>query len=89
MLKNCMKNFNDMMFFNKLDVILKIETKYAVANLTEILLSAMKSKSIGVMIARGDLAVETGWDSIGKSTRGNTFVVWSSTCARSMGYPSS
>ncbi len=51
---------------NQLDVILKIETKYAVANLTEILLAAMQSKCIGVMIARGDLAVETGWDTIGK-----------------------
>ena len=52
--------------FDQLDVILKIETKYAVANLTEILLAAMQSKFIGVMIARGDLAVETGWDTIGK-----------------------
>ncbi|MEM8507292.1 MAG: pyruvate kinase [Bacteroidota bacterium] len=52
--------------FDQLDIILKIETKYAVANLTEIVLAAMQSKSIGVMIARGDLAVETGWDTIGK-----------------------
>ncbi|NND15522.1 MAG: hypothetical protein HKN89_04290 [Eudoraea sp.] len=51
---------------NKLGVILKIETKYAVTNLTEILLSAMKVRLVGVMIARGDLAVETGWDVIGK-----------------------
>ncbi len=51
---------------NQLNVILKIETKYAVAHLTEILLAAMQSKCIGVMIARGDLAVETGWDTIGK-----------------------
>ena len=49
-----------------MDVILKIETKFAVANLTEILLAAMQAQSIGVMIARGDLAVETGWDNIGK-----------------------
>lgn len=52
--------------YDKLSVILKIETKYAVANLKEILLTAMRSKFIGVMIARGDLAVETGWDTIGK-----------------------
>ncbi len=51
---------------DKLDIILKIETKLAVANLKEILLAGMKSKSVGVMIARGDLAVETGWDTIGK-----------------------
>ncbi|WP_190808745.1 pyruvate kinase [Flagellimonas sp. S3867] len=51
---------------NKLSVILKIETKSAFDNLVEILLTAMRVKYIGVMIARGDLAVETGWDSIGK-----------------------
>ncbi|MEK6152343.1 pyruvate kinase [Flavobacteriaceae bacterium 3-367] len=52
--------------FNILDVILKIETKFAVDNLSSILLAAMRSKFIGVMIARGDLAVETGWDTIGR-----------------------
>ncbi|WP_420601788.1 pyruvate kinase [Flagellimonas sp.] len=51
---------------NKLSIILKIETKAAFDNLVEILLTAMQVKYIGVMIARGDLAVETGWDSIGK-----------------------
>ncbi|WP_411030674.1 pyruvate kinase [Spongiimicrobium sp. 3-5] len=51
---------------NKLSIILKIETRFAFDNLVEILLTAMQVKQIGVMIARGDLAVETGWDSIGK-----------------------
>ena len=51
---------------NKLSIILKIETRFAFDNLVEILLAAMKVKYIGVMIARGDLAVETGWDTIGK-----------------------
>lgn len=51
---------------NKLSIILKIETRFAFDNLVEILLTAMKVKYIGVMIARGDLAVETGWDNIGK-----------------------
>ena len=50
---------------SKLDIILKIETKYAFDNLVDILLAAMQQKYIGVMIARGDLAVETGWDQIG------------------------
>ncbi|MEO0875381.1 MAG: pyruvate kinase, partial [Bacteroidota bacterium] len=45
--------------------ILKIETRRAYNNLTEILLAAMQTRYIGVMIARGDLAVETGWDQIG------------------------
>ena len=51
---------------NKLSIILKIETRSAFYNLPDILLSAMSVKHIGVMIARGDLAVETGWNSIGK-----------------------
>jgi pyruvate kinase len=51
---------------HQLGVILKIETRHAVKHLRHILLAAMKSKPIGVMIARGDLAVEIGWDSIGR-----------------------
>lgn len=50
---------------NQLGVILKIETRLAYNNLSEILMTAMQSKQVGVMIARGDLAVETGWDNIG------------------------
>lgn len=46
-------------------IILKIETQSAYNNLTKILLRAMRQYPIGVMIARGDLAVETGWDHIG------------------------
>lgn len=51
---------------NELDIVLKIETRIAFDNLVDILLEAMKVKHIGVMIARGDLAVETGWETIGK-----------------------
>ncbi|WP_350286268.1 pyruvate kinase [uncultured Croceitalea sp.] len=50
---------------DKLDVVLKIETGLAYENLFSILLQAMRSKTIGVMIARGDLAIETGWENIG------------------------
>ncbi|MDT0606741.1 pyruvate kinase [Croceitalea rosinachiae] len=49
----------------KLSVVLKIETRIAFENLLPILLSAMKVNTIGVMIARGDLAIETGWQHIG------------------------
>jgi pyruvate kinase len=42
-------------------IMLKIETKEGFRNLPHLLLSAMKSHPIGVMIARGDLAVECGW----------------------------
>jgi pyruvate kinase len=42
-------------------IILKIETKDAYRNLPGILLKAMENYPVGVMIARGDLAVEAGW----------------------------
>jgi len=42
-------------------VILKIETQKGFKNLPRILLRAMQTYPIGVMIARGDLAIETGW----------------------------
>ncbi len=43
-------------------IVLKIESAIAFANLPELLLVAMRSPTIGVMIARGDLAVEVGFD---------------------------
>ncbi len=48
----------------RLGIVLKIETQSAFDNLTKILLSAMRSYPVGVMIARGDLAIETGWGHI-------------------------
>ncbi|MDX2301716.1 MAG: pyruvate kinase [Microscillaceae bacterium] len=42
-------------------IILKIETQKSVINLPEILIRAMKHYPLGVMIARGDLAIECGW----------------------------
>ncbi|MEM9144101.1 MAG: pyruvate kinase, partial [Bacteroidota bacterium] len=47
-----------------LGIILKIETKSGIANLTEILLTGMRSYPMGLMIARGDLAVECGWENM-------------------------
>lgn len=49
----------------EIGVILKIETGKAYDRLYEILITAMRKKHIGVMIARGDLAVETGWQHMG------------------------
>lgn len=43
-------------------IILKIETQEAYKNLPSIILKAMENYPIGVMIARGDLAIETGWE---------------------------
>jgi len=46
----------------ELSVILKIETPDAVKNLPEILFQGMQDEQFGVMIARGDLAVEVGFE---------------------------
>ena len=45
-----------------LGIILKIEKKRAFAELPRLLLAAMRARSCGVMIARGDLAVELGFE---------------------------
>jgi pyruvate kinase len=43
-------------------IVLKIETRRGFENLPDMLLAAMRSPCVGVMIARGDLAVETGFE---------------------------
>jgi pyruvate kinase len=43
-------------------VVLKIENVAAFERLPELLLTAMRSRKVGVMIARGDLAVEVGFE---------------------------
>ena len=45
-----------------LGVCIKIETTEAFRNLPQILLTAMRHYPVAVMIARGDLAVEAGWE---------------------------
>ena len=45
-----------------LGLVLKIETGAAFAHLPSLLLAAMSTERIGVMIARGDLAVEVGFE---------------------------
>lgn len=47
-------------------IIVKIETPEAVINLPDLLLSGMQEKAFGVMIARGDLAVEIGFERMGE-----------------------
>jgi pyruvate kinase len=47
---------------NDMPLILKIETQRAFENLPSLLLAAMRSSAAGVMIARGDLAVECGYE---------------------------
>ncbi|MFP5400286.1 MAG: pyruvate kinase [Gammaproteobacteria bacterium] len=43
-------------------IVLKIETRRGFENLPEILFAALEAPAAGVMIARGDLAVECGWE---------------------------
>lgn len=45
-----------------LGIILKIETRQAFEHLPQLLLTVMRRPRAGVMIARGDLAVESGFD---------------------------
>jgi pyruvate kinase len=47
---------------NDLGIVLKIETRNAFEQLANLLLAAMRSPAAGIMIARGDLAVECGWE---------------------------
>ena len=44
-----------------LGLVLKIETRKAFENLPNLILTAMRTPSLGIMIARGDLAVECGY----------------------------
>ncbi|SPB18027.1 pyruvate kinase [Caballeronia novacaledonica] len=46
----------------KLGIVLKIEKRTAFGNLPELLLSAMRHPKLAVMIARGDLGVEVGFE---------------------------
>ena len=46
----------------EMGIVLKIETAERFEQLPTILLEAMRGHRVGVMIARGDLAVECGWE---------------------------
>jgi len=47
---------------DRLGIVLKIETRKAFDQLPSLLLASMKTRCVGVMIARGDLAVECGYE---------------------------
>lgn len=47
-------------------IMLKIETRQGINNLPWILLAAMRRYPAGIMIARGDLAVEVGWEKMAR-----------------------
>jgi pyruvate kinase len=50
-----------------LGLVLKIETAAAFTHLPEILLHAMRAPCVGVMIARGDLAAEAGYERLAEA----------------------
>lgn len=47
---------------HRVGVVLKIETRAAFENLPQLLLIGMRTPPVGVMVARGDLAVEVGFE---------------------------
>jgi pyruvate kinase len=51
----------------ELGIVLKIETKGALERLPSLLLAALRSPASGVMIARGDLAVECGYERLAEA----------------------
>jgi pyruvate kinase len=53
----------------RLGLILKIETRQGFENLPLILLAAMRHRRLAVMIARGDLAVEVGFERLSEVPR--------------------
>lgn len=57
-LQNHLKRLNA----EKLGIVIKIETRAAFEHFPELLLTLLQSQNIGVMIARGDLAVECGYE---------------------------
>ena len=45
----------------QIGIVLKIETRQAFSDLPRLLLALMRTRTVGVMIARGDLAIECGF----------------------------
>ena len=58
----------------ELGLLLKIETRQGYRGLPQLLLEAMRHDKVGVMIARGDLAVEMGFESLSEIPRNITLM---------------
>ena len=58
----------------ELGLLLKVETRQAYRALPDLVLEAMRHDRIGVMIARGDLAVEMGFESLSEIPRNITLM---------------
>jgi pyruvate kinase len=75
-----------------LRVVLKIETRQGFENLPRLLLAAMRTRAIGIMIARGDLAVECGYERLAEapeeilwiSEAAHTPVIWATQVLESL-----
>ena len=73
-------------------VIYKIETSEAVTNFTDLLFEAMKDPLFGIMIARGDLAIEIGFERLAEiqeellwlSEAAHTPVIWATQVLESL-----
>jgi pyruvate kinase len=52
---------------NKIGIVAKVETRQALQNLPEIIVRGAGSHPFGVMIARGDLAVEIGYEQLAET----------------------
>jgi pyruvate kinase len=63
----------------RLGLVLKIETRRGFEQLPELLLAAMAHPAAGVMIARGDLAVECGWERLAEVQEE---ILWAAEAAR-------
>ncbi|WP_119292624.1 pyruvate kinase [Azohydromonas sediminis] len=62
-----------------LGLVLKIETRRGFEQLPELLLAALAHPAAGVMIARGDLAVECGWERLAEVQEE---ILWAAEAAR-------
>lgn len=54
----------DKLSADNLGLVIKVETKKGFKTLPKVMLAAMRRYPVAVMIARGDLAVECGWESL-------------------------
>ncbi|ANE05071.1 pyruvate kinase [Corynebacterium crudilactis] len=61
-LLQALEDINDPAAVERLGLVLKIETIPGFEGLAQILLTGMRHENFGIMIARGDLAVELGFD---------------------------
>jgi pyruvate kinase len=75
-----------------LGIVLKIETRQGFDNLPGLLLAALGSRNVGVMIARGDLAIECGYERLAEaqeeilwiSEAGHVPVIWATQVLESL-----